>query len=261
MQGQYIVVSMSRSCTLDLFFSLVYLNLQVQRKTNKSHSDVREIPDHQEVFLSPETLSTQIIEINQRVSKEDALSTFSTLSHQQPTLAAGSGAAATASVETVDQAAALYHLHDLCDEGDALQVVTPPQRVNPARLAAGAPPGSTINAYKGVVTFVTPVKRGGRALGAGDHGTASSVSDAAVAGATISGETSDLPPMSKVTCHYLLVRLEAQETDLLVLFNVPHEEFDKSGDPRGLSKEEVIAEETMSVLAEKFEIREWGLFV
>lgn len=201
------------------------------------------------------------MEINQRVSKQDALSTFSTLSHQQPALAAGSGSAANATAETVDQAAALYHLHDLCDEGDALQIVTPPRRVQPIRLVAGAPSGSTISAYKGVVTFVTAAKRGGRVPGTSDHGTASSVSDSAVAGATLSGETSDLPSTSKVTCHYLLLRLEAQETDLVVFFNVPHEEFDKSGDPRGLSKEEAVAEEMISALVEKFEIRDWALFV
>ncbi|KAJ5172891.1 hypothetical protein N7492_005484 [Penicillium capsulatum] len=224
-------------------------------------SDVREIPDHQEVWLSPETLSTQIVEINQRVSKEEALSTFSTLSHQQPALAAGSGSAAHATAETVDQAAALYHLHDLCDEGDALQIVTPPQRVTPTRLVAAAPSGSTISAYKGVVTYITATKRGGSVPGASDHGTVSSVSDSAVAGATLSGETSDLPPTTKVTCHYLLMRLGAQETDLVVFFNVPHEEFDKSGNPRGLSKEEAIAEDTISALVEKFEIRDWELFV
>jgi hypothetical protein len=66
---------------------------------------------------------------------------------------------------------------------------------------------------------------------------------------------------SKLTCHYLLVRLEEQETDLLVFFNVPHEEFNKSGDVQGLSKEETVAEETVGVLAEKLEIRDWGLFV
>jgi hypothetical protein len=196
-----------------------------------------------------------IVEINQRVSKEDALSTFATLSHQHPTLAAGSGNAYSATPETLDQAAALYHLHDLCDEGDSMQIVTLPQRVNPARLDASAPPGSAISAYKGVVQFITTSrKRGARTA----EGVNASARDSAVAGAAVDGEAG---LSSKLTCHYFLVRLEKQETDLLVFFNVPHEEFDKSGDVQGLSKEENVAEEIVRVLAEKLEVRDWGLFI
>ncbi|KAJ5976170.1 hypothetical protein N7481_009877 [Penicillium waksmanii] len=203
-------------------------------------SNLREIPDHQELFLSPETLSNLIIEINQRVSQEDALNTFATLSHQNPTLAAGSGSAASASQETIDQAAALYHLNDLCDEGDALQVITPPQRAELPRLTATAPAGSSISAYKGVVQFQNAPKQG-RGQAPAMNGTSAT--------------------MTQLTCHYLLVRLAAQETDLLVFFNVPHEEFDKAGDVQGLSREEAIAEDTVSALVGGLEIRDWSLFV
>lgn len=186
------------------------------------------------------------------MSKEDALSTFATLNHQHPTLAAGS---ANANPETLDQAVALHHLHDLCDEGDAMQIVTQPQRVTPARLGASAPPGSAFSAYMGIVEYITsPRKRGSRAA----DGINASAVDSAVSGASVDGEA---PLSSKLTCHYLLVRLERQETDLLAFFNVPHEEFDKSGDVRGLSREESVAEETMAALVEKLEIRDWGLFL
>lgn len=215
-------------------------------------SNLREIPDHQELFLSPETLSNLIIEINQRVSQEDALSTFATLNHQNPTLAGGSGSAASASQDTIDQAAALYHLHDLCDEGDSLQVITPPQRASLPRLTATAPAGTSISSYKGVVQFHNaPKQRGGQPP-------ATNGTSAAIAGATTNGTGG---AMTQLTCHYLLVRLEAQETDLLVFFNVPHEEFDKAGDAQGLSREETIAEETIMELLNKLEIRDWGLFV
>ncbi|GLI75935.1 hypothetical protein PoHVEF18_004201 [Penicillium ochrochloron] len=223
-------------------------------------SDLREIPDHQELFLSPETLSTFIIEINQRVSQEEALTTFTTFSHQHPTLTTNSGTAAIASPETIDQAAALHHLNDLCDEGDAMQIVIPPTRVNPTRLAASAPPGSSVSAYKGVVQFLSTSRRRGGRVHAPVNGTTEAVTDAAVAGAALNG-TSGAPPVAKVTCHYVMVRLEAQETDLLVFFNVPHEEFDKNGDARGLSREENVAEETVSALVGHLEIRDWGLFV
>ncbi|OQD74570.1 hypothetical protein PENDEC_c010G02031 [Penicillium decumbens] len=213
-------------------------------------SNLREIPDHQEIFLSPDTLSNLIIEINQRVSNEDALSTFATLRDQHPTLA---GSTTSETPEKLDQAAALYHLHDLCDEGDSMQKITPPQRVNPAHLAASAPPGSTVSAYKGVVEFMTASRTRGARTADGINASA----DSAVSGASIDGKAT---LSSRLTCHYLLVRLEKQETDLLVFFNVPHEEFAKGGDVRGLSREESVADEIVAALVEKLEIRDWGLF-
>ncbi|KAJ6014602.1 hypothetical protein N7540_009193 [Penicillium herquei] len=213
-------------------------------------SNLREIPDHQELFLSPDTLSNMIIEINNRVPDKDALSTFTTLSQQQPSLAAGSGGAATATPQTIDQAAALYHLHDLCDNGDSMRVVLPPQRVTMNRLASNAPPGSSINAYRGIVEFTTALRQRGQGFPAAESG-------AAVLGVA----SSSAPATKNLTCHYLLIRLVEQETDLLVFFNVPHEEFDKEGNAPGLSKEENFGEDLLKALEEKFEIRDWGLFV
>lgn len=206
---------------------------------NQYHSDLREIPDHQELFLSPETLSSLIIEINQRVSDEDAQSAFTTLSQQNPSLAASS---------STDEAAALYHLHDLCEEGDGFQVITPPQTVSVNQLASTAPSGSTVTAYKGVAQFKSvPRQRGGQAP--------------PQSGAAAVNGDSEHAPATTLTCHYLLVRLAAQETDLLVFFNVPHEEFDKNGDAQGLSREESTAADTIKALEEKLEIKDWGLFV
>ncbi|KAJ5482894.1 hypothetical protein N7539_006340 [Penicillium diatomitis] len=216
-------------------------------------SDLREVPDHQELFLSPDTLSTFIIEINQRVSKEEALSTFATFTHQHPGLStASSGTATAGTAETINQAAALYHLNDLCDEGDAMEIVTPPTRVVPTSLSASAPPGSSISAFEGIVQYLTTGRR---------RGTSGAVTDSAVAGASIDGPSGEGAKVSKVTCHYLLVRLEAQETDLLAFFNVPHKEFDEKGDAQGLSREEGVAESFMASLVDRLEIRDWGLFV
>ncbi|KAJ5107849.1 hypothetical protein N7456_004524 [Penicillium angulare] len=217
-------------------------------------SDLREVPDHQELFLSPNTLSNLIVEINQRVSEEDALSTFTTLSQQQPSLAAGSGSAASATPDTINQAAALYHLHDLCDEGDAMEVVAPPRQVELGSLTTNAPSGSSITAYKGIVEFKTAGTRRDQRQPAVESGSA-------VSGVSMNGGSSSAPPTKALTCHYLLVRLEVQETDLLVFFNVPHEEFDKEGDSKGLSKEEALAEDTLKAIEEKLKIQDWELFV
>ncbi|CAG8153532.1 unnamed protein product [Penicillium nalgiovense] len=223
-------------------------------------STLREVPDHQELWLSPTTLSNLIIEINQRVPQAEALSTFAALDHQQPTTAPGSGSAAPATTETVDQAAALYHLHDLCDEGDTMQVIKSPTRVE-VQLASSSPSPATIKAYRGIVSFTTPARGGGGRVPVSGDGSAAGVSDSGALGAQMNGVSSGLPQVSRLTCHFLLVRLEAQETDLLVFFNVPHEEFDKSGDPKGLSLEEVVAEETIGALIGRLQICDWGLFV
>lgn len=68
-------------------------------------------------------------------------------------------------------------------------------------------------------------------------------------------------PLSTTTCHYLLVRLEEKETDILVWFNVPHDEFIEKGDQKGLTREIDFAHSTIDALASKLEIIDWGLFV
>lgn len=187
-------------------------------------SDVREVPDHQEVFLSPTTLTSQIVEINQRVSADETTS----LSHLLP------------STSTPDEAAALYHIHDICDEDDKLEIVTGPTSVSMGKLLT-----SGISAYRGVVRVTSPKKQG--------RGT--EVARAAVAGSSAEGLLT-----STVSLHYLLVRLGEQETDLVVFVNVPHEEFEKAGDLGGLEGEEGLARGLIGGLVEVLEVVDWGLF-
>ncbi|BDD55595.1 hypothetical protein MPDQ_006921 [Monascus purpureus] len=220
-------------------------------------SNLRQVPDHQEIFLSPRTLSNIIIEINQRVSAHEALTVLQDQEYQ-PTPPGG----APATAETVDKAAALYHLHDLCDEGDTLEVIVPSRAVSLQKLSSGS---GHVTAYTGVVSFTTsqPHRRasGNNGIsgingGSGGGGGRIPVSVDGMAGsASLEG-----PKTSKSTCHYLLVRLEAQGSDVLVFFNVPHEEFDLRGDPRGLSREEELASETIEKFTQELEVRDWGLF-
>ncbi|KAL2811113.1 hypothetical protein BJX63DRAFT_444343 [Aspergillus granulosus] len=196
-------------------------------------SDLRQIPDHQELFLSPTTLSNLIIEINERVSGETALSSL----QSNPGVL---GPNAAANSETIDKAAVLYHLNDLRDgDADALRIVIPPQPVSLAKL-----PGA--KAYKGLVVMTSPERV--------RSGVPTSIGGAAA------GSSSDGALGSSTSLHYLLVRLEEQETDVLVFFNVPHKEFDAKGDPRGLANEEKLASETVEGLVEQLEIVDWGLF-
>lgn len=69
----------------------------------------------------------------------------------------------------------------------------------------------------------------------------------------------DAPQVSRLSCHYLLVRLEKHETDFLAFVNVPHDEFEIR-DPRELSKEEEMASGFIDKLVETLEVKNWGLF-
>jgi hypothetical protein len=76
----------------------------------------------------------------------------------------------------------------------------------------------------------------------------------------VAGSSTDGGLVSSVSVHYLLVRLEEQESDVLVFFNVPHKEFDEKGDPRGLLREEELASEVINALVDRLEVADWGLF-
>ncbi|KAL2829000.1 hypothetical protein BDW59DRAFT_40619 [Aspergillus cavernicola] len=205
-------------------------------------SDLRQIPDHQELFLSPITLSTLIFEINERVSEETALSSLqSTLNNQALDIL---GPNPEASPDTIDKAAALYHLNDIRDgdgNGDTLRIVTPPHQVSLAKL-------TNARAYKGIAVITSSTPERARS------GVPTSIGGAAA------GSSMDGPLVFTVSVHYLLVRLQEQETDILVFLNVPHKEFDGRGDSRGLSREEELASETVDALVERLEVVDWGLF-
>ncbi|KAL4993392.1 hypothetical protein BDV10DRAFT_199666 [Aspergillus recurvatus] len=201
-------------------------------------SSLRQIPDHQELFLSPTTLSNVIFEINERVPEETALSALQSTPNQEILETLGSNPGATP--EIVDKAAALYHLNDIRDsDGDTLRIITLPQQVSAQKLPRA-------KSYKGVAQITsTALPR---------SGVAPSIGGAAA------GSSADGGLMSSVSVHYLLVRLEEQETDMLVFFNVPHKEFDEKGDPRGLSEEEELASDTINGLVDRLEVVDWGLF-
>ncbi|KAL4868597.1 hypothetical protein BDV12DRAFT_96343 [Aspergillus spectabilis] len=205
-------------------------------------SELRQIPNHQELFLSPTTLSNLIYEINERVSPETALSSL----HSTPSTTREAleilGSNPEPTPETINKAAVLYHLNDIRDSNDdTLHIVAPPQQVSLQKLSGA-------RAYKGIAQITSP-------LPAASSGGA----PASIGGAT-AGSSAEGALESSVSVHYLLVRLEEQETDFLVFFNVPHKEFDERGDLRGLAAEEELAAAFVDGLVGGFEIANWGLF-
>ncbi|KAF9888358.1 hypothetical protein FE257_008791 [Aspergillus nanangensis] len=182
-------------------------------------STLREIPDHQELFLSPTTLSSQIIEVNQYVPADEAAD--APIQHLSTT--------------SLDPAVR-YHIHDLCDPGDKWESITAADQVTMARMP-------NVPAYSGhaIMTSLTRQRRGAQSESLGG----------AAAGSSAEGGLE-----SKVSVHYLIVRLERQGTDLVVFFNVPHQEFGSEA----LRQEEELAQKAIRTLVGTLEIVDWGLF-
>ncbi|PYI02640.1 Mog1p/PsbP-like protein, partial [Aspergillus sclerotiicarbonarius CBS 121057] len=106
---------------------------------------LRQIPDHQELYLSPTTLSTLIYEINEYVPESTSLETLTQHTHLLPPTQSQAQEKARAT-ESLDRAAVLYHLLDLLDEGDHLDIIVPPTRVNLEKVVSG-------RGYKGCAEF------------------------------------------------------------------------------------------------------------
>ncbi|XRM40705.1 hypothetical protein ABZX51_004018 [Aspergillus tubingensis] len=191
-------------------------------------SNLRQIPDHQELYLSPTTLSTLIYEINEYVPDSTSQETLS--KHSE--LFASATSASTSSTtqnqddrETLDKAAILYHILDI-QENDTVS--------------------------KETIRFRTPITSVGRWEGTG-------------AGRVYTGRV-ELGNVGKdvVRCTFLVVRFEEQESDLVVWGNVPVKEFEGRGDEEGLRGEEGVVGGVVEGLlggdGDGLVVVEWDLF-
>ncbi|CRG87796.1 Ran-interacting protein Mog1, putative [Talaromyces islandicus] len=211
-------------------------------------SDLRQVPDHQEIFLSATTLSNLIVEINEYVSAQEA-----------PPAAAGPGSGTDE--ENKGVSAALYHLQDLCDEDDTMAIVSAPRRVQLDRLIASSSAAGvtiSISAYAGVVKYTTPKRQ--RGPHQHQQHIAANSNNNSIGDATASSSAAATPKNSVHSCHFLLVRLPEKQTDLLVFVNVPHDEFDAQGDSGALAREEAVASELVRKFVETIDVVDWNLF-
>lgn len=79
-------------------------------------------------------------------------------------------------------------------------------------------------------------------------------------GGAAAGSSAEGALTTQTSCHFLLVRLAAQETDLLVFVNVPRKEFEAARDEAGLEREEELARGIVGALVERLVVVDWGLF-
>lgn len=222
-------------------------------------STIREVPDHQELFLSPTTLSNLIFEINEYVPQSSAAGGLNAV-------ASGTGVeiptAVNIGVDSEDVAAALYHILDICDDEDTMDITQEPRRVPLNRLnASSSPLGSKASAYAAKVKFTGPRKQrrqqagGTQRLEQNQNNTA-----AATDQNTASGSAPPPPSTSTTSCRFLLVRLPEQKTDLLIFVNVPLDEFLAKGDTRALAAEEQLADQIIEKFVNVIDVKDWGLF-
>lgn len=174
-----------------------------------------------------------------------------------PAAAAAAGTAPGIQGETEGVEAALYHLRDLCDEeeGDTMEVINPPHRVDLNRLTESSSAAGVVkvSAFTGLVKYTTPKKQ--RGPHQHQHQQVSTGGDA-----TASSSAAAAPAESVHSSHFLLVRLPEKETDLLVFANVPHDEFDAQGDSGALAREEAVASELLRRFVGTIDVVDWNLF-
>lgn len=157
-----------------------------------------------------------------------------------------------------DIAAALYHLHDLCDEGDTMDVVTAPHRVqlNSRLTASAAAVGVSVSAVAGVVKYTTPNNRRQHQHQHEQQQQQETAGDQAVASSSAAAG----PSRSEYSSHFLLVRLPEKGSDLLVFVNVPRVEFYAQGNPGALTSEELLASELVERYIDVINVVDWDLF-
>ena len=192
-------------------------------------SNLRQVPDHQEVFLSPKTLTTIIFEINQYVEAQHAALLTGSNTSLDPV---NPGDAGTDQAKT----AALFHIRDLVDAKDTLTITSTPQTE-----AMQSPTLQDVQAVviRGTVTASEPEPR------------PRSVLPEAFQTVPEARETT-------TTIILLLVRLETQQTDFCVAVNVPWKEL--QGEGAGLQEEEALADAVVENLVKSLEIKDFGLF-
>lgn len=223
-------------------------------------SSLRQIPDHQEVFLSRTTLATVVFEINQFVDAATIRSADRARSGQadgesglaghngmrglqvDSGIGNGGGAASASGSNAPDEEevaaskAAMYHLSDLLAPGDVLVEKSVPRAVEMQ--------GESLRGMRAVLVGGTIGPSPGADRGEGGLQTLTSVK-------------------------MLLVRLERYGTDLCVVANVPWRELvvEREGDGDGggkgrkrVEEEEGWADEVLDRVGESLEVLDWGLF-
>jgi Ran-interacting Mog1 protein len=241
LKKEFFSLPMSSFSTRDLYGGAITAQLPTDFL---DASDLRQVPDHQEVYLSPRTLTSAVLEINQYISSpcptvsQTGVDPF--LIAPAPPKAGGSAngaeAGANLNLNNDNAAAALYHLRDLVDPKDTLTLISTPKSVQMQRPSLAGLPAFIVRGRvstretKGRVPSVLPEEY--------QH-------------------APDVEVQTSTTIRLLLVRIEAKGTDLCVAVNVPWKELEEG---KGVEEEEGFADAVLENVVKSLDVRDFGLF-
>lgn len=197
-------------------------------------SDLRQVPDHQEVFLRTTTLTSIIFEINEYQATATVPSATNNSESGAPVTNLDGSTNGTISISS-DEAAAAYHLNDVIDAADHIA----PDSVETMQVRLLQPSVANFPAYRSFATvYETEVVRR----------------------APVDGQSSaPSQQQSESKCQQLLIRLKEYTTDLVVRINIPLKEFGDSQSEAALT-EFGVGDQIMTKIIDTLNIKEFGLF-
>jgi len=195
-------------------------------------SDLRQIPDHQEVFLRRNALTSIIFEINE-YQTDDHITIATT--NTEPT----NSASATTPTQPPDEQAATHHLTDLIQPPDYLAKSS----LQTASTALSRPSLANFPVYHTTATIITPEV---------------DVRAARQSTLPVAWQSNPVQKEYETRTLQLLVRMKEYETDFCVRIDVPLKEFDENRE--GGEMETRWAEEVFQQIIQTIDIKEFGLF-
>lgn len=201
--------------------------LEVELPTDSiDASDLRQVPDHQEIFLRPKTLTSVIFEINEYQTHQAVqASTPITTSENRPSLSA-------------DEAAAVHHFQDVVAEPD--YIAEPGIATQPTKLAQ--PSLAKFRTFYSTAVLITP-----------------EIDISAESTLPVQWQTNPVQKEYQTKSHQLLIRLDEFATDLCVRVNIPMKEFDSAQSEAALT-EVATADQILQKITESLHITDFGLF-
>lgn len=187
-------------------------------------SELRQIPDHQEVFLSNKALTSIIIEINEYQHPDTVSETNTPNTHDA----------------NPDHAAASFHLTDTIEPPDHFSssgIQTSPIKLTHTSVAK-------YPAYTSIATIVTP-----------------EVDTTRKTILPLEWQTNPAQKEQLVGVLQLLVRLKEYEVDLCVRINVPLKEYGSGDATDDAAREETrVAREVLGRVVSSLDVKDFGLF-
>ncbi|KGQ01304.1 hypothetical protein PAAG_11981 [Paracoccidioides lutzii Pb01] len=202
-----------------------------ENNNNQNHySDIRQVPDNQEVFMSQDTQTSIIIEIVERLEPEKLQLQPNDNSKTNP------------DQEEVaqDMQAVKAHIHEICEvSGDSYELISSTGPIEVLKLP-------DTPAYMARAHILCSIKRRGEEP-------ASAARVAVSEGIEIDDEISTQPETATLTCQLLLIRLKEEETDIIAYVVVPHKELERDGGPVDAKADE-IASAILTRLSASFDL-------